>query len=110
MGVYYKAKIVVGLPRAELIKLASDSGHDVKGDPAFEDDYFENNGLTEFSSYYDGAGEGTNIVGLNVITTEDYGACEIQFAMLPEAITEKLGLFKEQTGFDGRLFLTVYGY
>lgn len=91
MGIYYKAKLIVGLPKDEI---ESD-------DEEMVDD------LDRACGYYD-CDEDSMIVGVEVESTVDYQAKEISMdaAKIDAAKTE----FRKLTGQDGKLYLSPHGY
>lgn len=91
MGMYYKAKLIVGLPKDEI---ESD-------DEDMVDD------LDRACGYYD-CGEDSMIVGVEVESTADFQAKEITLDMAKVAAAE--AKFRELTGQDGKLYLSPHGY
>jgi hypothetical protein len=91
MGMYYKAKLIVGLPKDEI---ESD-------DEDMVDD------LDRACSYYD-CDEDSMIVGVEVESTGDYQAKEIRLDMAKVAAAETE--FRRLTGQDGKLYLSPHGY
>lgn len=94
MGMYYKAKLVVGLPYGELVFDLED-----------EDDLLDE--LDRASPYYD-CDQDDMIFGVEIAATSDYSHQEFTYdqAKVDSAKLE----FKELTGKEGRLFLSPHGY
>jgi hypothetical protein len=91
MGMYYKAKLIVGLPKDEI---ESD-------DEDMVDD------LDRACGYYD-CDEDSMIVGVEVESTGDFEAREISLdAAKVDAAKAK---FRDLTGQDGKLYLSPHGY
>jgi hypothetical protein len=88
MSIQYSAKIMVGLPRDEI------ENEDVIDD------------LVQAAPYYDGGDEA--IVGICVVNSGCYQAKE--FTLDQATIDAAKANFKEQTGQDGKLYLTPNGY
>lgn len=92
MGMYYKAKLIVGLPHEEL-----------EGD--VDEETMDE--LDRASPYYD-CDQDDMILGVEVASTNDYQHKEFVYdqAKVDSAKLE----FKELTGKEGRLFLSPHGY
>ena len=95
MSISYYAVIVVGLRREEYPE-----------DFDFEKHYDEDD-LTEVSSYYDGGGQDENVIGLIYAQTDEYSAEEIIFNN--ELLQELKVQFTKITGLEGRLYLSPWG-
>lgn len=91
MGMYYKAKLIVGLPKEEIESEDEDMVDD----------------LDRACGYYD-CDEGSMIIGVEVESTGDYQAKEISLdaAKIDAAKAE----FRKLTGQDGKLYLSPHGY
>lgn len=91
MGMYYKAKLIVGLPKEEIESEDEDMVDD----------------LDRACGYYD-CGEDSMIVGVEVESTGDYQAKEIRLDTEKVAAAE--AKFRKLTGQDGKLYLSPHGY
>jgi hypothetical protein len=91
MGMYYKAKLIVGLPKDEIESEDEDMVDD----------------LDRACGYYD-CGEDSMIVGVEVESTGDYQAKAITLDMAKVQAAE--AEFRKLTGQDGKLYLSPHGY
>jgi hypothetical protein len=91
MGMYYKAKLIVGLPQDEI---------ETDDEDALDD-------MDRAHAYYDADSDST-IVGVEVEATSDYQAKEISIdlAKIDAAKAE----FRKITGQEGKLYLSPHGY
>ncbi len=95
MGVDYNAAIVVGADWRDIDEQDVDN----------IDELVENGDLHDFPPYYDGYQEG--LFGLYIVNSPDYSYCEVEFtAQDVEGAKQK---FKELTGMEGKVYLTVIG-
>ncbi len=94
MGVDYRAVIVVGLRRRDIENF----------------DEFLGGQLEEISTNFAGNGEDHNVIGIRVAHTPDYDNEQILLTELSEAIWKAETEFKELTGQDAKIYLSVYGY
>lgn len=91
MGMYYQAKLIVGLPEDEI--------------EIDDEDILEN--MDRACGYYDGGPDAT-ILGVEIEETGDYQAKEITID--PSKIEAAKVKFRELTGQDGKLYLSPHGY
>lgn len=94
MSVEYSAVIIVGLPR-----------RDLESHKDYED--FCNDGLRWASPYYDGFEDA--IFGILVADSDLYAARELP-AQMDGRIEKAKAEFKDRTGLDGKVFLSVNSY
>lgn len=95
MCVYYNAAIVVGADWRDIDEDAIDN----------IDELVENGDLHDFPPFYDGYREG--LFGLYIVNSPDYSYCEVEYAAQDiDAAKQK---FKELTGMEGKVYLTVIG-
>jgi len=91
MGMYYKAKLIVGLPQDEI---------EIDDEEVLDD-------MDRACGYYDADSEAT-ILGVTVASSGDYSASEVvlDLAKIDAAKSE----FRQLTGQDGKLYLSPHGY
>lgn len=95
MSVEYNAAIVVGAAWEYINEDAVDN----------IDELVENGDLHDFPPFYDGYQEG--LFGLYIVNSPDYSYCEVEYAAQDiDAAKQK---FKELTGMEGKVYLTVIG-
>lgn len=95
MGVDYNAAIVVG---AAWEDVDGNSQEDIQ-------ELVENGDLHDFPPYYDGYREG--LFGLYIVNSPDYSYCEMEYTAEDVEVAKQK--FKELTGVDGKVYLTVIG-
>lgn len=90
MGIYYSAKIIIGLHRDEL--------------ETTDDEIIEN--LDQCPPYYDGGDQA--VIGVVVASSEDFSATEFEW---DQAKVDAAKIrFKDATGQDGKLYLSSCGW
>lgn len=90
MSINYQACLILGLPTKELI----DNGYE----------HYESEDIRLISPSYDGDIE---LVGIAVRSVEDFYMC---VENLNDEVNEAKRKFKEETGLEGKLYLTTYSY
>jgi hypothetical protein len=91
MGMYYKAKLIVGLPQDEI---------ELDDEEILDD-------MDRACGYYDGGSDAT-ILGVTVASSGDYSAEEVDLDLAK--IDDAKAKFRELTGQDGKLYLSPHGY
>jgi len=95
MSVEYNAAIVVGAAWEDINEDAIDN----------IDELVESGDLHDFPPYYDGCREG--LFGLYIVNSPDYGYCDMEYTA--EDVEAAKQRFKELTGIEGKVYLTVIG-
>ncbi len=93
MGMYYKAKLIVGLPQDEI---------ELDDEEVLDD-------MDRASGYYDCDSDAT-ILGVDVASSGDYSAIEVDLELVPAKIEAAKAKFRELTGQEGKLYLSPHGY
>lgn len=95
MSVEYNAAIVVG---AAWEDVDGNSQEDIQ-------ELVESGDLHDFPPYFDGYRDG--LFGLYIVNAPDYSYCETEYA--EQDIDAAKQKFKELTGMEGKVYLTVIG-
>jgi len=93
MGIYYAARLVVGLPASQV---------DIEVDSA------DGLGLDIISPYYDDPYD-QSLIGIVVATSDDYSFQEIDMTAVLEKISLARIKFARMTGLEGKVFISTYG-
>jgi hypothetical protein len=91
MGMYYKAKLIVGLPHDEI---------EIDDEEILDD-------MDRACGYYD-CDSDSRILGVTIASSEDYSATEITLDQTK--VDAAKAKFRELTGQDGKLYLSPHGY
>ena len=95
MGIEYNAAIVVG---AAWEDVDGNSQEDIQ-------ELVESGDLHDFPPFFDGYREG--LFGLYIVNSPDYSYCEMEHTAEDVEVAKQK--FKELTGIDGKIYLTVIG-
>ena len=91
MGMYYKAKLIVGLPQDEI---------EIDDEEILDE-------MDRACAYCD-CDSDARILGVTVASSDDYSAIEVDLDLAK--IDAAKTTFKEITGQDGKLYLSPHGY
>ena len=94
MGMYYSAKIFVGLHRDDLPEELVEAVHDSEND------------MDTCPPFYDGGAE--ELIGYTAFESGDYEATEFEFDA--SRIEELKAKFKEETGLDAKVWISPCGW